>query len=250
MMADKCKCEECPPPGAPMWMATFSDMMSLLLTFFVLLLSMASMDKKKIKQAIGSLQGALGVLEGGQKTEVGKEEIMSRMDFVDKMKNKMNQMQQSLKSYIEQAKLSTKVSVKKTDKGISVRIMDSVLFKPGGADLQPQAYPLLRKLAALINDSPYNVFVEGHTDDIPIKTKEFPSNWELSTERAISVVKFFIKENVKPEKLSASGYAQYHPLVPNITPENRARNRRVEINFISPEMAESGKNIFENEGGY
>jgi chemotaxis protein MotB len=250
-MGKKCKCEEA-AAGAPMWMATFSDLMSLLLTFFVLLLSMASMDKRKIKQAIGSLQGALGVLEGGQKTSMGKEEIMSRMDFVDKMKQKVNKMEQSIKSYINQAKLSAKVTVKKTDKGISVRIMDSVLFKPGGAELMPESYPLLRKLAAIMKESPYNVLVEGHTDDIPIKTKEFPSNWELSTERAVNVVKFFIREDVKPEKLSASGYAQYHPLVPNITPENRAKNRRVEINFVSPEMAESGKNIFENEkeGGF
>lgn len=249
-MGKKCKCEEC-VAGAPMWMATFSDMMSLLLTFFVLLLSMASMDKKKIKQAIGSLQGALGVLEGGQKTEVGKEEVMSRLDFVDKMKKKVETTQKSLKSYIEQAKLSTKVSVTKTAKGISVRIVDSVLFQPGGAELERSGYPLLTKLASVIKDSPYNILVEGHTDDIPISTAEYPTNWELSSERAIAVVKYFLKEDIKPEKLSASGYAQYHPLVPNITPENRAKNRRVEINFVSPELSESSKDIFqEDEGGY
>lgn len=249
-MGKKCKCEEC-VAGAPMWMSTFSDMMSLLLTFFVLLLSMASMDKKKIKQAIGSLQGALGVLEGGQKTEMGKEEIMSRMDFVDKMKQKVKTVSKSIKDYIQKAKLSSKVSVVKTEKGISIRIMDSVLFKPGGAVLEKGASPLLIKLAAVMKDSPYNILVEGHTDDIPINTAKFPSNWDLSSERAIAVVKFFLAEDIKPSKLAASGYAQYHPLVPNITPENRAKNRRVEVNFVSPEMAESGKNIFEDkEGGY
>jgi chemotaxis protein MotB len=249
-MGKKCKCEEC-VPGAPAWMATFSDMMSLLLTFFVLLLSMASLDKRKIKQAIGSLQGALGVLEGGQKTEVGKEEIISRLDFVEKMKKTSKNVATGLQKYIEQAKLTGKVTVTETDKGVSVRIMDSVLFEPGGAKIMRSAYPLLTKLAAVMKDSPYNILVEGHTDDVPISTKEFPSNWELSTQRAINVVKFFIKENVKPDKLSATGYAQYHPIVPNITEENRAKNRRVEINFVSPEMAESGKNIFdEKEGGY
>ncbi|MGA1846852.1 OmpA family protein [Deferribacter abyssi] len=249
-MAEK-KCEEC-KAGAPEWMVTFSDMTTLLLTFFVLLLSMASLDQRKIKEALGSLQGALGVLEAGRKSEMGKEEILSKMDFVQQIKKTQNQMLAGLRNYIEQANLSSQISVVKTDKGISVRIMDSVLFEPGSADILPSAIPILEKLAAVMRDTPYNILVEGHTDDIPIHTPKFPSNWELSTARAVSIVKFLISKGVKPEKLSAAGYAQYHPLVPNITPENRAKNRRVEINFVSPELAESNKNIFEenNSGGF
>jgi len=247
-MAEK-KCEEC-KAGAPQWMVTFSDMTTLLLTFFVLLLSMASLDQRKIKEALGSLQGALGVLEAGRKSEMGKEEILTKIDFVDKVKKSQEQMLSGLRNYIEQANLSSQISVVKTDKGISVRIMDSVLFAPGSAEILPSAIPILEKLAAVMRDTPYNILVEGHTDDIPISTPRYPSNWELSTARAVSVVKFLVSRGVKPEKLSAAGYAQYHPLVPNITPENRAKNRRVEINFVSPELAESHKNIFEeNEGG-
>ncbi|KAA0258419.1 flagellar motor protein MotB [Deferribacter autotrophicus] len=249
-MAEK-KCEEC-KAGAPEWMVTFSDMTTLLLTFFVLLLSMASLDQRKIKEALGSLQGALGVLEAGRKSEIGKEEILSRMDFVQQIKKTEQQMLAGLRNYVEQANLSSQISVVKTDKGISVRIMDSVLFEPGSADILPSAIPILEKLAAVMRDTPYNILVEGHTDDIPIHTPKFPSNWELSTARAVAIVKFFIRKGVKPEKLSAAGYAQYHPIVPNITPENRAKNRRVEINFVSPELAESSKNIFEenNSGGF
>lgn len=249
-MAEK-KCPEC-KAGAPEWMVTFSDMTTLLLTFFVLLLSMASLDQRKIKQALGSLQGALGVLESGQKSEMGKEEILSRLDFVTKAKKSESKMLSGIRNYIEQSNLSSTVSVVKTEKGISVRIMDSVLFGPGGADVLDSAKPVLEKLAGIIKDSPYNVAVEGHTDDIPISTARYPSNWELSTARATSIAKYFISIGVKPDTLSVSGYAQYHPVVPNITPENRAKNRRVEINFVSPELAEANKNIFSEseEGGF
>lgn len=243
-MAEK-KCPGC-KEGAPAWMVTFSDMTTLLLTFFVLLLSMASLDQRKIKEALGSLQGALGVLESGQKSEIGKEEILSRMDFVTKTKQTESRLLSGIRNYIEQANLSSSVSVVKTEKGISVRILDSVLFGSADAELQDAAKPILDKLAGVIKDSPYNIMVEGHTDDIPISTTRFPSNWELSTARAVSVVKYFISVGVKPDTLSAAGYAQFHPVVPNITPENRAKNRRVEINFVSSELAESNKNIFED----
>jgi chemotaxis protein MotB len=249
-MAEK-KCPEC-KAGAPEWMVTFSDMTTLLLTFFVLLLSMASLDQRKIKEALGSLQGALGVLESGQKSEMGKEEILSRLDFVTKTKQSESKMLSGIRNYIEQANLSSTVSVVKTEKGISVRIMDSVLFEPGSATLLDAAKPVLDKLSGVIKDSPYNIMVEGHTDDIPISTAQFPSNWELSTARAVSVAKYMISVGVKPDILSVAGYAQYHPVVPNITPENRAKNRRVEINFVSPELAEANKNIFDenDSGGY
>jgi chemotaxis protein MotB len=247
----KKKKEDTPPPGAPAWMVTFSDMTTLLLTFFVLLLSMATLDQKKIKEALGSLQGALGVLESGQKTEVGKEEILSRLEFVEQAKQNQSRMLSGIRNYIDQANLSSAVSVVKTEKGISVRIMDSVLFESGSADLLNSAKPILEKLAGIIKDSPYYIMIEGHTDDIPISTTRFPSNWELSTARAISVAKYFISLGIKPDIFSVAGYAEYHPIVPNITPENRARNRRVEINFVSPELARSNKDIFnETEGGF
>lgn len=245
-MAKKKK-EEC-KPGAPAWMVTFSDMTTLLLTFFVLLLSMASLDQKKIKQAIGSLQGALGVLSEGRKTEMSKEEILSRIDFVTESESSAQQIMRGLQNYMEQSNLSSEVSVVETEKGFSVRIMDSVLFEPGSAELVDSAKPLLDKLTGVIRQSPYYIMVEGHTDDIPINTQEFDSNWELSTARATSVVRYFIEKNVKPEKMSAAGFAKYHPVVPNITPENRAKNRRVEINFISPEFSSANKDVFEEEG--
>jgi len=242
----KDKCPEC-PPGLPMWMGTFTDMNMLLMTFFILLLSMASMDKRKIKVALGSLQGSLGVLKQGSKTEMTQQDILSRLSFVQNVRSMQKKVTQSIKSYIESAQMSQVVTVAETKKGVSVRIIDKMLFEPGSAELKEQARPLLDKLAAVIEESPFNIMVEGHTDDIPIRTALYPSNWELSTARAVSVVKYFIGKEVDPQKLSAAGYAENHPVTPNISPENRQKNRRVEVNFISPEFAESNKNLFDEE---
>lgn len=238
------KCPEC-KPGAPLWMSTFTDMNQLLLTFFILLLSMSSMDTRKIKVAIGSLQGSLGILKEGSQTEMTKNDIMSRMSFVQNVQNMKSKVTQSMKDYIQQAQLQQNVTVAESKKGVSVRIMDSTIFDPGSAAIREDAKPLLDKLAAVMAESPFDVMVEGHTDDIPINTALYPSNWELSTMRAVNVVKYFLDKGVNPQKLSAAGYAGNHPVVPNISPESRAKNRRVEINFISPELAEANKNLFE-----
>ncbi|MCD8553680.1 OmpA family protein [Seleniivibrio sp.] len=240
------KCPEC-KPGSPLWMSTFTDMNQLLLTFFILLLSMASMDQRKIKVALGSLQGSLGVLKEGSQTEYTKDDIMSRLSFVKNVQSMKNKLSENIKTYAQQANLQQNITVSESKKGVAVRIMDSALFAPGTADIKTEAYPLLDKFAAVISESPFNVVVEGHTDDLPITTAQYPTNWELSTARAVNVVKYFVNKGVDAQKLSASGYGSYHPVTPNISPESRAKNRRVEINFVSPELAESNKNLFDAE---
>jgi len=230
-----------------MWMSTFSDMATLLMTFFILLLSMASMDKRKIKVALGSLQGSTGVLKEGSKTELTQEDILSRLSFVQNVRSVQRKITQSLKEYVKSAQMSEVVTIAETKKGVSVRILDKMLFEPGSAEVLEKAKPLLDKLAAVIEESPFNIMVEGHTDDIPISTALYPSNWELSTARAVSVVKYFISKEVSAQRLSAAGYAENHPVTPNISAASRAKNRRVEINFVSPEFAESNKQIFDEE---
>lgn len=239
----KCDCK----PGAPLWMSTFTDMNQLLLTFFILLLSMSSMDSKKIKVAMSSLQsGSIGIMKDGASTEVDKNGLTSSTSFNQTVQSTKTKMEKSLSQYVNKAKLQNNVIVTDTKRGVAVRIMDSTLFAAGSADIKEDAKPLLDKLAAVMAESPFNAMVEGHTDDIPMNTALYASNWELSTARAVNVVKYFIEKGVNPQKLSAAGYAGYHPVVPNISPESRAKNRRVEINFISPELAESNKNLFDN----
>ena len=119
-----------------------------------------------------------------------------------------------------------------TSRGVRITISDYLLFglKQGRADIDPDMKPFLNDLAELILDTSYLVRIEGHTDNAPIKTKEFPSNWELSTTRAVNVLKYLMSEGEIPaSRLSAAGYGEYQPLFPNDTPEHRARNRRIMI---------------------
>ncbi len=115
-----------------------------------------------------------------------------------------------------------------------MRLSDHALFDIGMADISPKAIPLLKKVGAIIAGSPYEVRVEGHTDDVPIKTARYPSNWELSTARAVTVLRYFIETcGISSRRLSAEGFAEYHPVAPNDSIENRAQNRRVEIIFLN-----------------
>ncbi|MEJ2101338.1 MAG: OmpA family protein [Desulfobacterales bacterium] len=115
-----------------------------------------------------------------------------------------------------------------------MRLSEHALFDQGAADISVDALPLLDKIGAVISKTEYLIRIEGHTDNLPIHTELFPSNWELSTARAVNVLRYFIKNhNIDPRRLAAEGFGEFHPLVANDSPENRAKNRRVEIIFIN-----------------
>lgn len=224
--------------GTPSWMTTFLDVMMLLLTFFILLMSMVTFEKTKLEQAAGSLKESFGILKRSSKTDVQKESVFKTAEIVEEIQSTKKRLS-GLINYIQSVNLDNFISVIQTDKGISIRIADSILFGQAETDIVTSAYSVLDRIASIAKDAPYNILIEGHTDDLPIKSLKFPSNWELSAARAASVVRYFIGKGVKPNKLAALGYAMYQPLVPNITPVNRSKNRRVEIKFISPEFMES-----------
>ena len=118
--------------------------------------------------------------------------------------------------------------------GLIMRLSEHALFDQGSADISAEALPLLDKIGAIISKTAYLIRIEGHTDNLPIHTELFPSNWELSTARAVNVLRYFIKNhNIDPQRLAAEGFGEFHPLVANDSPENRAKNRRVEIIFIN-----------------
>ncbi len=242
-MSKKRKCPEC-PKGSPKWMTTFSDLVTLLLTFFVLLITMASFDKIKFEQMFSVLTGSQGILNLVGESEFNPVSIVSMTQQQDSVETSQDQIEQTIKEYVEAQNLENMISVIKTDKGVSIRVMDSVFFNTGSSNLLPAATPILEKIITLVRDTPYYINVEGHTDNVPIANN--PSlNWDLSVDRAVSVVKFFADDAFNPVRLSASGYGEFHPLLPNITDANRSKNRRVEINIITPEFAETGANIFE-----
>ncbi len=227
-MGEKKEIEENQEPSSPAWMTTFSDMMTLLLTFFVLLLSFSNMDEIKFAMAAKSLRGALGVLNASpsprpvNSTSPQPEDILERKELYESVL--------SLEKKAKELGIENEMNIDFNENGILIQLGDRVLFDLGKSELKPEAYPILNLVAKIIREKAENVLVSGHTDNVPINSPRFPSNWELSTSRAVNVVRYMIGEaGVPAEMLGATGYSEFRPVVPNITPENRGRNRRVEF---------------------
>ncbi|HIP30511.1 MAG TPA: flagellar motor protein MotB [Sulfurospirillum arcachonense] len=238
----KKKCPDC-PKCMPGWLAAFGDLMSLLLCFFVLLLSMSTMDAKKIQEAIGSLAGALSVLEGGTKTEISRErqQQATPIESSDETTNmvKTAELKKAITEINEMLKTSggPEIQIEEAEDGFIIRLPDGLLFKPGSAIIQnADAILFLKRIALIIKKLPENLHLNarGHTDiNPPDSSSPFKDNWELSTARAVSVVKELIKNRIDPRKISASGKAEFDPITSNATQEGRAKNRRVELHFFS-----------------
>jgi len=253
-MAKKCKCE-C-PKCMPEWLATFGDLMSLLLCFFVLLLSMSTMDAKKVKEAIGSLAGALSVLEGGTQTEVSRERIqkatpIQKNEETAQTVNKLSQAIMEFKQFTQGGK-GPAIVLEEGEEGFFIRLPADITFAPGSAMITDQDSLLfLKRVAIIIKEYlPKNVEIQikGYTDNVPPpKNSPYKDNWELSAARSLSVLKILIKNGVNPAQLSAAAYGPYHPIASNNTPQGRAKNRRVEIWFFAKKNKEQiQKSVLDN----
>ncbi len=240
-MAKKAKPCDC-PKCMPGWLAAFGDLMSLLLTFFVLLLSMSTMDAKKVQEAIGSLAGALSVLEGGTKTEISRER-QQMASPIDSQSETANRVKMAMRKAIVEANEmlksagSPEVTLEDAQSGFVIRLPGALLFKPGSATIENEdAILFLKRIALIIQKLPPNLYINvvGHTDDsVPAANAPFRDNWDLSTARGVSVVKELIKDKISPKRLTAGGKAQYDPVASNSTQEGKAKNRRVELRFYS-----------------
>lgn len=214
-----------PMAGAPLWMVTFSDMMTLLLTFFVLLLSMATLDQVRFQQASESLSGAFGfgVLESSTRTEVAPPQVMSRVPIDDDFNARVYR---RLRTQLRELKLDRQIELVEDRGAVILRVDEAILFGSGQSTLTPQAGPTLRKVAELVRPLPLNVKIEGHTDDIGNDM----INWELSVARAVSVLRFMTENQLLPlTRMAATGYGSHRPLFPNTSERERALNRRVEF---------------------
>lgn len=208
------------------WLTTYSDLVTLLMCFFVLLFAFSTVDAAKFRQVAVSLQTALrGVLDGG--VSLGPVDVLDEYELEEQL---MEEAFLEIDAYIEEAGLKGAVVAIYEERGLVVRFLDTVLFARAKADLRPDASDILDRVAQVLDKVPNQIAVEGHTDNLPIQTWEFPSNWWLSTARANRVVEYFIAEHhIAPNRLSAVGYGEYRPLKPNDSETNRAQNRRVEI---------------------
>lgn len=211
-------------PSAPFWMTTFSDMVTLLLVFFVLIVSMSSVQVEKFKQALSYFSGRTGVLKNeamvpNTPTNTPVQEVKNAEKYREFIAN------------LKENNLADKVQVNLSDQGIHVIITDSLMFRSGQAELIDPSRTILRLLSRAITDDVESIVVEGHTDNQPINTTAFPSNWELSAARAASVIRFLQhQENARsPDRYVAIGYGEHHPKTSNTTSEGKAKNRRVEI---------------------
>lgn len=214
------------------WLISFSSATLVLLILFIVLYSFSTMDEKSLSSVPNSLQGILT----GHGTKDKTQSTTTVENTASDLENKanINEIYEKSKKFIEDNKLGTSVELKQDNTGVILQLRDSMLFESNKADLIPDSKNLLDKLGNLIKTVPNNIIVEGHTDNVPINTYKFQSNWDLSASRAVNVVKFFIdQENVNGARLTASGYGEYRPIVDNSTAENRAKNRRVNILIVA-----------------
>lgn len=208
-----------------MWMATFSDLVTLLLTFFVLLLSMANMDKVKFQQAADSMKDAFGVMKGGTRTEMGKPKVVSFAPIADDYTSRLYK---RLDSEFKRLQIDRNIKLVKDRGAVVLRVNSTILFDAGQIHVKPEAHLVLRDVARLIENLPLHLRIEGHTDNSPPAAGQ--TNWDISAARAISVLKFFQSEGlVQLDRMSAVGYGDQRPLATGNTPEDRALNRRVEF---------------------
>lgn len=197
------------------WLLSLSDLLTLLLTFFVMLFAISSPDQQKMAEMTRAMGSRLGV--GASKKTAGPG--VGPMEGV----------RAKIQALITDNNLANDVELTSDARGVVLFSKGDFFFVPGGTDFMPDTLLFLKKVAAIIRKTPNMVLVEGHTDDTPTRGEKFPSNWELSTARAAAVVRYFIEtEKLDPRQFIVSGYAEYKPRHPP-TPENRGFNRRVEI---------------------
>ncbi len=218
------------------WEIVYSGFVLILLCFFIMLSSFSSMQEAKILRFVKSFVNAVGILPGGIKFDSGAIILPGSADIVDSH-DKLAQIFSELEELSKRHKKENDITVALSPKGLVMRLSDRALFDVGVAAISPQAIPLLKKVGDIIARTSFEVRIEGHTDDLPIKTAQFPSNWELSTARAVNVLRYFIETGgISSQRLSAVGFGEFQPMVPNDSVEYRAQNRRVEIIFLNSDQ--------------
>ena len=196
------------------WLVTYSDMMTLLMTFLIFLLSISSPDPKKYKEMMRRVGDALG---GG----VGAFEAIEE--------ETLESIMEKIEAYIESENLAEDIFLTQDPRGIVIYASSNIAFEPGKTELLEPTEIFLKNLSKILKKTSYKIVIESHTNDLPLESKEFSSNWELSANRAGAIVRYLINTgNISPSRLVPSGYAGFNPRFP-ATPENRVKNQRIEI---------------------
>ncbi len=222
------------------WIISYGDMVTLLLTFFVLLYSFSLVDLRKFKALSTSMSQAFGggALQSGGDRVI---QLFPETAPVARMAPGRDVMEAARKaeSYLKKEGLGAVASVLPQERGVVIRFQDTVLFDTGQADLKPQAIETAQKLAVYLRTVPNHIRIEGHADNVPIHNERFASNWELSVARATRFLTFLQSYgDLPPEQLSAAGYGEYRPVARNDTEEGRRKNRRVDVVLLRAGLGE------------
>jgi len=259
--------------GLPAWMGTYGDMVTLLLCFFVLLFSMSSVDVRKFKEAIASFNNQIDIMPGGVALTDGErinngvsqldnieiliekslptsleddknkgegedqdKEALSEAEILDAALEQAEKVYEKVDSYLQEKDIREDLEVSYSLNYVKITLPGELLFDSGKAKIKSKAFSIIDVIGEMAKQEDYQSYkiqIEGHTDNVPMKSIYFPSNWELSASRAIAVGKYLIDTfGFQPDRIGVTGYGEYKPIVPNDSDENRSKNRRVEIKII------------------
>lgn len=238
------------------WLIPYSDLLTLLLALFIVLFSMSNIDAEKYKQMSevfhSEFSGGTGIMEYPSPLPQEQQQSLNREDWNNRPnidpaveKEELQDLQEKMNNYIDSKNLNSVLKTILTDEGLMLTILDDILFDSGSAEIQKEDYQLTKEISELlVMESPREVVVSGHTDNVPINNSEFASNWELSVMRAVNFMKILLEnEELDPIRFSAKGYGEFKPISSNETREGRKLNRRVEIlikaNTVSTEGLKS-----------
>jgi chemotaxis protein MotB len=217
--------------NAERWLLTYADLITLLLAFFIMMYVFSKKDAQKYDEVASHLKtifsGGTGLAGKGSVTAASPIDMPSKGASSGEIKR---QLESELMDSNRNKPGGENISVLSDERGIVIRVLDKAFFDEGKAELKDGAKGALDKIVPIIKSVDNHVRIEGHTDNVPIKTNEFKSNWELSVRRATEVVRYFVeKRGLPPDRISATGYAEYRPIVQNNSPKNKSLNRRIEI---------------------
>ncbi len=214
------------------WEIIYTGFILIMLCFFVMLCAFSSVERSRMEKFVASFTHSIDVLKGGFGFQP-KGHLSHGPAGFNARKKKLGPIFEKLVKIKKRFGLKDDISISFSGEGLIMRLSDTSLFGLGVADISSEARPLLDEISDVLAESPHQVRIEGHADNLPIHTPDFPSNWELSTARAVNVLRYVTKGGkCDPKKLSAAGFGEFQPIYPNDTPEHRRQNRRVEFVFF------------------
>lgn len=238
------------------WLITYSDLITLLLIFFIVLYSLGQLDLEKFRYLSQSLSQAMGgggavLISGGPSVASGKAGVRPLPSKAEQQElNQLADLKEELASFIKESGLEAKVSVTSEERGVVLSFQEEVLFVIGSAELTPRAKEIILQVTPVLRKAPNYIRVEGHTCDLPIHNTLYPSNWELSAARATTVVREFTHNlSFPPQRLAALAYGEYRPKVPNDSEVHRRMNRRIDIVILRSEYQVSEPFLLSNRQG-